>query len=76
MPVLKKHSVIFSVHFAPDDFKEQKLPKGLKRGGIGVVPVPKFHSVRSPKKDTSRGLRMKQRSVSRNLLLGNVLHVA
>ena len=27
--------------------------KRLKHDDIGVVPVPKFHSVRLPKKDTS-----------------------
>ena len=50
----KKHAVICSVRFAPNDFtrkfsfKDERFPK---RDDIGVVLVPKFHSVRSSKKD-------------------------
>ena len=49
--------VICSVHFAPDFFHPSFLSrikvnqKRLKRDDIGVVPVPKFHGERSPKKD-------------------------
>ena len=72
----KKHLMICLVHLVPDDIKRKLTFLSRIKFYQKRLTLELFHSVSSPKKDMSRGLRMKQHSVNYNLPLSNVLHVA
>ena len=65
---IRKHSVICSVHFSPEDFSRlyfegQEYQQRLKKDEIGVTPIPRVHIVKVSEEETNRDVRMKRREV-------------